>query len=697
MKGKHRHCGLDPQSPVRKSINMGLRVKPAMTVLFIGITFAVFPFVAMAQESEIIENIIEQMAENQEEEEMDFSILEDQLQQFSDNPIDLNHTTREELEQLPFLSENQVENLLYYLYRYAPMYSVYELQMVEGFDRETIENLLPFVVVNKEVTERRYTFPQLLKGGKHQFLSQTRGTLEQKRGYENGNYLGEPFYQSLRYNFQSKNKLFFGITAEKDEGEPFWTEKHKGFDFYSAHFQMNNVWKFKRIIVGDFRAGFGYGLVLNNNFSMGKSSYVLNVLPTAKGLMKTSSTNEYNFFRGAGATVKLGKFEFSGFYSYRNLDGSLGDDGSFSSLKTDGLHRTQSDWDKRQNIAQQVIGSNLSFNYRDLILGATFASTHFNHAWLPEPAPYRLYYFRGTEQMAGSINYRYSWRKIRFFGETAIDDTKSVATLNGLSFTPLTRVSFLVLQRYYDKGYQAIFANSFAENSRIGNEQGVYIGTEIRPFKYWKLSAYTDVFRFPYLKYGTDTPSDGYDVMLQADYAPKRNVNMYLRYRYKQKEKNVLFDVTNSVEEYDKATVRYVLKYRLNSTVQLQNIIEYNRTETGGQAATKGFLLAQDVTLSWRNPKLKTSFRYAFFDTESYDNRIYAYEKDVLYAFSIPMYYGTGSRFYANLNYTLNKHFSLWFKIAHTRYHQRESIGSGNELINGNRKTDLKLMLRYVI
>ena len=213
------------------------------------------------------------------------------------------------------------------------------------------------------------------------------------------------------------------------------------------------------------------------------------------------------------------------------------------------------------------------------------------------------------------------------------------------------------------------------------------------------MSAYADVFRFPYLKYGVDTPSKGYDVLCQADYTPTHNVGMYLRCRYKQKEKNFrsMGDVTNSTEEYDKSTVKYVLKYSVNESIQLQNTIEYNRAENHRQPPTGGFLAAQDLSLTLNNPNLKMNFRYAFFDSEAYDNRFYLYEKDVPYAFSVPMYYGKGSRLYANLNYALNQRFALWLKIAHTRYHERESIGSGLETIDGNRKTDLKMVLRCVI
>ena len=37
--------------------------------------------------------------------------------------------------------------------------------------------------------------------------------------------------------------------------------------------------------------------------------------------------------------------------------------------------------------------------------------------------------------------------------------------------------------------------------------------------------------------------------------------------------------------------------------------------------------------------KLSFSVRYTFFNTESYNSRIYAYESDVLYKYSIPSFY----------------------------------------------------------
>lgn len=645
----------------------------------------------------VVQDILEQIAESKEE-EIDFSLLQDDLQTFYQHPINLNKTTKEELERLHFLSDIQIENLLYYLYRYAPMHTLYELQLVEGFDEVTIKNLLPFVVLKNVLDKSSFDFLPLLKKGKQELYFQNRYTFQRKEGYkkENG-YIGEPFYQSIKYRFHSNNQLMFGFTFEKDEGEPLLKKENKGFDFYSAHFQANNLASFKRIVVGDFRAAFGYGLVLNNHFGIGKSSYVLNVLPSASGLNKTSSTNEYNFLRGVGATVKAGKFEISGFYSRKNMDGSLTDSATFSSLKTDGYHRTIIERENKNTVLQQALGTNISYSQLHFKTGFTLVKTIFDKKWNPVFKPYNLYYFRGQEQLCASVDYQYRWQRMRFYGETAMDANASMATLNALVLNPSSRIGLVLVQRAYSKSYQAFFSNSFGDGSTINNEQGVYIGTEFRPISHWKISAYADSFRFPWLKYGVDKPSEGHDFLFQADYAPRRNISMYWRYKNKQKEKNFSIpeSVTNAVEEYDYFSLTYVLKYDIGSFLKFQNRIDINENRNHQQTASDGFLIAQDVSLISNSLPLRVDFRYAFFDAENYENRIYTYEKDVLYAFSIPMYYGRGSRFYVNVSYMPTKHLSFWCKFSYTKYVNKESIGSALETINGNEKTDVKLMMRY--
>ena len=75
---------------------------------------------------------------------------ENELEELSNRlqePVNLNSATREQLEQFPFLSDIQIEHLLAYIYIHGQMETIYELQLVEELDRQTIQYLLPFVCI----------------------------------------------------------------------------------------------------------------------------------------------------------------------------------------------------------------------------------------------------------------------------------------------------------------------------------------------------------------------------------------------------------------------------------------------------------------------------------------------------------------------------------------------------------------------
>jgi hypothetical protein len=106
-------------------------------------------------------------------------------------------------------------------------------------------------------------------------------------------------------------------------------------------------------------------------------------------------------------------------------------------------------------------------------------------------------------------------------------------------------------------------------------------------------------------------------------------------------------------------------------------------------------MMFQDIQFHPFGKSWAVNFRYAIFSSDSYDSRLYAYENDVLYAYSIPSFYYSGSRFYVNARIKLKKGFDLWARYAVTVYSNRESIGTGYEEIAGNTKSDWKLQVRY--
>lgn len=673
-----------------------------------------FPLKMVAQDvvmsaEQIIADIYEQLSEESEV-EIDFTNFYDDLIALTENPINLNNTNKEELDKLQFLSEVQIDNILHYLYRNTPLETIYELQLIDGLDMTDIRRMLHFISLGDAIpVKETLNMKNVFKYGKNEIFFRLDRGMETREGYrflpeednqaEDKNskkYVGDPFYNHLKYRFRYRDKIQFGLTAEKDAGEQFWGEHNKGYDFYSAFFELKNMGRLKTLVLGDFRANFGQGLVLRTDFSMGKSSYVMQVTSRSTGLKKFSSTAEYDIFRGAGATIKLGKLDLTAFYSRKKIDGDT-INGSFASIIQTGIHRTISDLEKKNTVVQQVIGGNATFTHQWFQVGATAFYNHFDHNLEPRPAIYNRFYFSGKEQWAASLNYRARWQKINFFGETAISDNSAVATLNGMNFNPISRVSLVALHRYFSKEYDVLFSRTFSESSRVNNETGLYIGAEVRPIKYWKVSAYIDSYKFPWPKFGVDAPSIGKDYLVQVDYFPRRNVNMYWRFKFEENARNFT-DTVNTlavISEQPKWQARYLLNYSFGR-FSFRNQLDANGFKAGPAKATYGFSALQDVAYSFEKIPLNINARFQVFDAQNFNNRIYVYERDVLYAFSSPMNYGLGSRYYLNARYDIGEKLSLWLKLAQTVYADgRSSQSSGNEEILGNRKTDFRFLLRW--
>lgn len=675
-----------------------------MRKLLVITLLAIFALPALSQTEEqsvekIIENIIEYLEESGEEESLDVEVLYDDLTGFFNNKIDLNKTTKDELQRLVFLSDNQIESILSYVYYTKGMKSIYELQLIDGLDYFTIKFLLPFVqigVVEKDTDS--WNLKEVFRRTKHEFFGRTDGTLEQKRGYREKEYLGSPFYGQFRYKFSAGQKIQAGVSAEKDAGEQFWGKYNKGFDSYTAYAQLDKLWKFQRIVLGDFRVTFGQGLLFNGAFMAGKSSFVMNVTPSQIGLTRKASTDEFNFFRGVGATAKFGGFEATAFYSFRHYDARVDTTtGEFTSLDKSGIFRRERDWEKRRTLNMQVLGANFNYRYKNLRVGLSLYQNWLSRPMAASTELYKLYDFRGKSQTAASIDYYYRLGRFTFFGETALNQALGVATLNGITISPTSIVNLALLHRYFSPKYDLFFNKAFAKSSSTKNENGIYLAAEINPIKRWKISAYADVFQFPHLRYNAALPSQGFDGLLKIDFAPNRKIDMYLRGKYSNSEQNYTDPLlpTRQLEQYQKASIRYNLNYDVGN-FRFRSIVEGNFAKTAEEPTTQGFALNQDVTYSttWQN--LSFSVHYVFFDATSFNNRFYFYERDVPYSMYTPMLYGVGNRYMLLLKMDVVRDLTLYLRFAQTIYaDNRQKISSGWEEILGDVKSDFKVALRW--
>ena len=669
--------------------------------LSIVINFLLIIPVNNAQNSSMsfLDDVMEDISvNNDEEEELNWENVIEELSERIQQPVNLNSATKEQLEQFPFLNDIQIENLLAYVYINGQMQTIYELQLVEEMDWETIHYLLPFVCV--QPVHKREAYPSLksiFKYGKHELLTRMDIPFYTRKGYEQ-TYLGPPIYHSLRYGFRYKEHIYAGMTGEKDAGEPFWNAYHKGYDFYSVHlfFRDMNKW-LKSLAIGDYKVSFGQGLVISNDFTPGRSAIVAQAERRTNGFRRHFSTNEQDYFRGIALTIALKQFNISMFYSYRKLDAGV-NNREVSSFKTDGLHRLERDWEKKHTIPMQTFGGNVHYATSNLSVGITALSYSFGKYRIqPAPKPYNLFYFSGSNNMNMSVDYMLKTKKVKFYGETAISSNKAIATLNAFQLTPVSYLSLLLLHRYYDKRYQAFFGNAFGQNSSAQNEQGVYAGMQWTPFARFKLSMYADLFRFPWLKYGVDSPSSGQEYMVRLDYNQGKNLAGYIRYKYRKKEKNQTVDneSTVSILPYSQQRLRLQLLYGIGSAWMLKTAADgvYNDEQKGNHSL--GWMISQGAGWKPSSFPFQSDIYIAYFHTDDYSSRISSYEKNILYAFSMPSFYGKGIRLSLSFRWNILDKLSLSAKLGHTYYADRNIIGTEQEEIEGHNKTDIYVLLRY--
>ena len=656
-----------------------------------------------AQESEdmyLVNDNIEELYSDEEDDDWD-AVIED-LNERIQNPIDINSASREELEQLPFLTDIQIENLLAYVYIHGPMVSLNELQAVEEMDYRTIQLMLRFVCL-KPVADGKH-FPRLkniLKHGKHEAITRLDIPFYTRQGYTDGDYLGSKYYHSLRYAFSYGDYVKAGITAEKDAGEPlFALHNDKGYDYYSPYLLIRSPGRLRTLALGNYRLSFGLGLVMNGDLSIGKSFSLPTSTYRSSGIKKHSSTGEYSYFRGAALTVNLlRRVNLTAFYSHRDMDGVVSDGEITSILKT-GLHRTQSEADKVHQFTLQAMGGNLSFDNNRLHVAATGLYYFFNHRYSPTLRTYAQYNLQGQHFYNLGIDYRIMLGRLSLTGEAAVGK-KGYALLNRLTYSVRSTYRLALIHRLYTSDYWAFYARGFSDGTSTQNENGWYLAAEASPFSYWNFFASVDLISFPWWKYRISKSSQAVDVMFKSTFTPSEACSMYLTYRYKRKER----DVTGTSGASISPTFHHKLRYRLNvnlGDLTLRTTADFNhfrQQNVDGYEFDRriGWICTQMLAYKHSDFPLSGSIQASYFRTDDYDSRVYAYERGLLNIFYTPSYYGRGYRYSAVLRCDVGKTLMLMLKFGQTVYLNRDTISSGNDLINSNKKADLQLQLRVKI
>ncbi len=655
----------------------------------------------------IIADILEDIVASSED-DIDLDALAEDLIYLSENPINLNKTSSEELGRLVFLSDFQIISIQDYVKQHGKILSIYELQLVVGFDFNDIFKLLPFITI-ADPSEKEVSLPRF-SNGKHDMFIRARSLIETQEGYKpppenNPNatrYAGNRIGLYNRYTYRTRSGFQVGFVGEKDPGEEFFKGSNPyGFDHYSFHIQVNDIGAIRTLVVGDFNADFGQGLTLWTSASFGKSPDPMGIRKRAKGLYRYSSTNENEFLRGVGTTFKLGKLDISAFGSYKKIDANITDsliDGEamFTSRPTSGLHRTTSEIDSKKTLGELVTGGNVSFAWKNLRAGATASFVNLEGIYETPSQPYRFFEPSLNNRTNIGVDFSYGLGNHLFFGEASNTLNHGSGVIAGGMFRlhPLLKLS--ILGRNYQKDFSTYYTGALAEGTSPSNEKGILAGFDLLPMRHWHINGYADVFQSSWLRYGINAPSRGRDYLLQATYSPRSRLSFQIRYRFKQKDKNQNVDTaqTRWVVPYTNQGLRFHLSFNPNRNVQLKSRIEFSWYEEENLPVEKGIMLYQDISYRPKKSPLTLTARFAIFETDSWNARIYAYENDVLYYFSIPAYYSRGARAYFLAKYSFGRNVDFWFRIAQTFFADQEQLGSGLDKIDGSTRSDARVQLR---
>ena len=577
---------------------------------------------------DVLEDIYNQLCE---EEQTPMEDWNEQLLEIAANPINLNHTNADELSRLMFLSDEQIDAILLYQYQ-QPFQDVYELQLIDCLKDYEIRNLLPFVYVGDTKEDKKLYFREIFHYANHEITLRT-----DVRNIED--FEGDPMYAKLRYRFNYQNHIQAGVTIGRSTGVP-WEDID-----YGGYIQLKDVGPMKTVVAGNYQASFGYGLVLGSPFKRGKSAYIQSTATTDEGLKKfTSVGDSYDYFHGVGATARVSSWaDVSAFYSLRK---------------------------GKEDAWNHVVGVNATGRWNRLKVGITAVETieATNSSQFRErsQASYSLEVKRREASGVMGVTARWNMGKVDIWGEVATShgNTWGVGVITGVRYRPISDVNLLAIYRYYSPEFDNVYANSLCSWSRMKDEHGGYLGLEYNRLRNWQLSAFGDVWK------------TGFETMAQADFIPQKDYRMHTRFRVKRKD------------EKDTYSLRWNMVYEFGPW-KMKTQADGNMVQAKG-AWTYGWSVLQDVEYRFSEVPIVLQLRAQAFDAREWNNRVYIYENDVLYAYAIPFVYGLGGRFWLNARYKINDMFSVYLRVSETIYQRTWAIEHDKK----STRTDVHALLR---
>jgi hypothetical protein len=641
-----------------------------------------------------LEQAVESMISS-DEGDVDNSVILEDLTFNREYPININLANESELVKLNRFNFSQIQQILKYRKEFGFFSTVYELMAIDGVTSDDLIILGPMTTfelpTDSLVMARNYL--------RNNFISRVKSSFPQAKGYHSSAlnkgavYSGIPISLYNRYHLEVNRKLELGILVDNDAGEHFFSHSNTyGFDYYSGYLSYRGDGLFRQVTVGDYLFQVGQGLSFGGGGGLGKSANTMGILKFGQTLRPYTSSDENRFFRGVSAEMGRGAYKLVLFYSNKYRDANTTTDSvgrNFTSLQTSGYHRTLSEIDDERSLNEQLLGAYGELKLTRFKIGGLLVFEHFNLPMITGSSTYKAKSFSGQDNSNLGIDYQWALKRMQCFGEVGRSKNGNLGVVQGVVWHSTPKVSLSAYYRHFDPGFQAFYGSSLSESSGNHNETGMYFGLLASPFSKLRIFGYFDLFHFPWVTYSTVAPSSGQDMMGQLSYSITKKVTLYLKGKFESKPQKTPSSKAASID-LDERTTKWRLQgdFLVSRWLTLRSRCEYVSTRFN-QVAEQGWLAFQDVVIAPAK-NLTCWIRYCWFNTDGYNSRVYAYENDLLYSFSIPEFHGIGQRTYLTLKWSSSSHTTLYLKSGLTIHTGAESWGSGYDVTPGDKRVELR-------
>lgn len=641
-----------------------------------------------------IDSIIGYTYDNCADSELNYEELEGLMQDYYTDPLNLNESSIEELENLHILNELQVEALSDHIAKYGKLLSIYELQTLPHFDLNTIHRLSPFVYVEESFfDDRNNVFTPKGINAKNNYIStQYKRKLWKQADYKPTTktglpkYLGSPNETINKIRLRHPNVYDIGISAKKSAGEAFvWNNKTQlyGFNAYRGHLMIQNRGLLKKLILGSYDVGYGQGLVNNAGFSMSDGNETIKLIKTNNTGLRPQTSPKCIEFNGIATTLQWQLLNLTLYYSVVGLDQNIVGKTTKSAHIESGInrscnYRTNTELERRNSLKEHVVGSTLLYNNqrRDYELGCSLLYTTFSLPFIQKKED-NVNKFSGNANTNGSLFYRYKVKNIHFFGESGFSKNLSTKTLqtkkpspaiiNGVIVSLFSVIDIALLHRYYSPAYNCFYGKPFSVKAKPCNEHGIYTGLRYTPIYQWYFDTSFDYARM--VRSEKDQNPNIYQWKVRATYQPNKLVYTFLQYTEKRNSAEVTKAETESYRYTVKHTnaimrkVKTQYKYTPNKSITLKSEVHINRYKKL-RSNTWGYGLIQDLT--YRLGQIKLTNRIGWIAPQSTKNAICTYEPGLLHAgYTFPRYTKRGILLCSIICYKPSRSWRLELKYSH--------------------------------